>query len=71
MKAAVIFSVPMSTAKRFGWSWRSEDRAQGAAAPFASHADCVADAQRNGYTVGLDRLRTRSDLAATSFGKVP
>jgi hypothetical protein len=62
MKAAVIFSVPTSTARGAAWSWRSEDHTQDSAHSFPSHAECAIDAQRNGYTVGMDRMAVRSDL---------
>jgi hypothetical protein len=63
MKAAVIFSIPMTTAKRFAWRWRSEDHIRDSTRSFASYADCLTDANRNGYTVALARMEAsqRSD----------
>jgi hypothetical protein len=60
MKAAVIFSVPMSTAKPFVWRWRSQD-SQHSTQSFRFYADCVADAERNGYEAGLGRIEGHSD----------
>lgn len=66
MKNAVIFSIPMNVAKRYGWRWRSADHSQDSARCFSSYADCAADAAQNGYTVRLDRLEARSnDVAST------
>ena len=64
MKAAVIFSIPMITAKRFAWRWRSEDHIRDSTRSFASYADCVTDAKRNGYKVKLARIEAGSDLAS-------
>jgi hypothetical protein len=59
MKNAVVFYVPVDTGNGLAWKWRSEDGEREAAEPFASRADCVADAERNGYAVGRDRARSR------------
>jgi len=56
MKAAVIFSVPMSTSQRFAWRWRSEDYRQDSTESFRLYHLCVADAERNGYEVRLSRI---------------
>ncbi|MEA3157987.1 MAG: hypothetical protein QOK44_5576 [Betaproteobacteria bacterium] len=69
MKAAVIFCVPMITANGFAWRWRSEDHTEDSTHPFAYHADCVTDAERNGYMVGMDRMKARSDLVSGAAGK--
>ena len=52
----------MSTAKRFAWRWRSEDYTQDSKRSFAFYADCLADAERNGYTVEMGRIEARGDL---------
>ena len=62
MKAAVIFSVPMRTAKRFAWRWRSADHTRASTQSFRFYAECVADAERYGYKVELGRIEARSDL---------
>ena len=51
MKVAIAFSVPIATANGFGWRWRSEDYTRESSELFASYADCVADAERHGYTI--------------------
>ena len=64
MKAAVLFPVPVSKARRFAWRWRSADYAQDSKQSFAFYADCAADAERNGYKVELGRIEARSDLSS-------
>lgn len=64
MKAAVIFSVPMSMSQRFVWRWRSEDHTENSTQSFRFYADCTADAERNGYKVGLRRIVAGSKLAS-------
>jgi hypothetical protein len=64
MKVAIMFSIPTSTAKRFAWRWRSADHTQDCTQSFVLYADCIADAERNGYKVKLARVEARSDLAS-------
>ena len=68
MKAAVIFSIPIAMAKRFGWRWRSADHTEDSTRAFKSYPDCVADAKRNGYEVGLGHMEGHADLAS-GFGR--
>jgi hypothetical protein len=56
MKAAVIFSGPTSTSRRFAWRWRSEGDIHTSTESFRFYAECIADAERNGYEVGLRRI---------------
>jgi len=63
MKAAVIFSIPIATAKRFAWRWRSADYTQDSTRAFALFADCATDAERNGYKVVMARMKASTDLA--------
>jgi hypothetical protein len=70
MKVAVVYCVPVVTAKRFAWRWRSEDHTQGSTQSFKLYADCEADAKRNGYKVQMGRIEARSDLAAVRFGNL-
>ena len=51
MKTAIVFSVPMTTSRDFGWRWRAEDFAHESAEWFVFYRDCVADANRHGYSV--------------------
>jgi hypothetical protein len=53
MKVAIAFSVPIPTADRYGWRWRSEDYTRECTELFVFYADCVADAERHGYTIKL------------------
>ena len=69
MKAAVVFCVPMITTHRFAWRWRSEDHTEDSTQPFASYADCVTDAQRHGYKVGMDRMQPYSNRVGDSNRK--
>jgi hypothetical protein len=61
MKAAVIFSIPLRMKKGLGWQWRSVDHTQASTQSFQVYADCVTDAERNGYTVEADRVEARVD----------
>ncbi len=63
MKAAVIFSGPISTSQRFAWGWRSESDIQASAESFRFYAECIADAEHNGYAVALRRIGTISSAA--------
>ena len=51
MKAARIYSVPMTINRAFGWRWRAEDYSQESTDCFVFRKDCIADAKRNGYIV--------------------
>lgn len=51
MKAAIAFSVPITTAPGFGWRWRADDYKQESSEFFVFYYDCVADAQCHGYKV--------------------
>ena len=69
MKAAVIFSIPMTTAKRFAWRWRAEDHTKDSTRAFAFYADCVTDAQRNGYEIARARIAGSSNVASSVNAK--
>ena len=66
MKAAIVFSIPTTTTKRFAWRWRSEDDAQESARSFGFYADCAADAEHNGYKVRLGGAERRNDVSTVS-----
>jgi hypothetical protein len=53
VKVAIAFSVPITTADGYGWRWRSEDYTRECTELFVFYADCVADAERHGYTIKL------------------
>jgi hypothetical protein len=55
MKAAVVYTMRAKTAYGFVWKWRSSDFTKRSPLSFISHDDCVADAQRSGYTVAPPR----------------
>ena len=55
MKSADVYSVPAQTAHGFGWKWRASDRVKRSSLAFVTYEDCVADAQRSGYTVSPPR----------------
>jgi hypothetical protein len=63
MKTAVVFSIPMTTAKRFAWRWRSADHTQNSTRSFALYADCATDAERKGYKVAMARMEVSTDVA--------
>ena len=67
MKAAIIFSIPMRTAKRFAWRWRSEDDAMESGQAFGFYADCAADAERKGYKVRVGRIEGYR-ISSSAFG---
>jgi hypothetical protein len=66
VKIAVIFSVPMSTAKSFAWRWRAADYKQESTQSFSFYYECVANAERSGYKVELGRIEALSDLASVT-----
>jgi hypothetical protein len=51
MKYAAIYSVRSQTAHGFVWKWHSQDRVRRSTMAFVTYEDCVADAQKSGYTV--------------------
>ena len=51
MKSAEVYSVRAKTAHGFVWKWRSSDHAKSSTMAFVSFEDCVADAQKSGYSV--------------------
>jgi hypothetical protein len=51
MKVGIVFSVPIPTAPGVGWRWRSDDYQMESTEFFVFYADCIADAERNGYKV--------------------
>jgi hypothetical protein len=55
MKPADVYSVRARTAHGFVWKWRSKDRAKQSSMAFVSYEECVADAQKSGYTVSPAR----------------
>ena len=56
MKTAEVYSMRAQTAHGVVWKWRSDDRAKRSFLAFATYEDCVADAQKNGFSV--DPLRS-------------
>jgi hypothetical protein len=55
MKTAEVYSLRAQTAHGFVWKWRSSNRAKSSAMAFVTYEDCVADAQKSGYTVSPPR----------------
>jgi len=53
MKTAEIYSLRAQTAHGFVWKWRPINRAKSSSMAFVTYEDCVADAQKSGYTVSL------------------
>lgn len=51
MKSADVYSIRAQAARGFVWKWRSSDRARTSTLAFVAYEDCVADAQKSGYTV--------------------
>lgn len=51
MKSAEVYSVRAQAARGFVWKWRSSDRAKSSTLAFVTYEDCVADAQKSGYSV--------------------
>jgi len=51
MKSAEVYSVRAQTAHGFVWKWRSNDKGRASTMAFVSYEDCVADAQKSGYSV--------------------
>ena len=51
MKVAILFTIPITIAPGFGWKWRAQDSARESTELFVFYGDCVADAERHGYTV--------------------
>jgi hypothetical protein len=52
MKTAEVYSMRAQTAHGVVWKWRSDDRAKRSFLAFATYDDCVADARKNGFSVG-------------------
>jgi len=61
MKAAVLFSVPMTTSDDVCWRWRSADGTTDSPQSFSDYFDCFDNAQRNGYYV--EATLQRADVA--------
>jgi len=55
MKSAEVYSVRAQTAHGFVWKWRSTNSAKSSSIGFVTYEDCVADAQRSGYSVSPPR----------------
>ena len=55
MKSAQVYSMRAQTARGVVWKWRSTDRARHSAMAFVTYEDCVADAQKSGYSVETSR----------------
>jgi hypothetical protein len=51
MKSAEVYSVRAQTAHGFVWKWRPTNRVKNSSIAFVTYEDCVADAQKSGYTV--------------------
>jgi hypothetical protein len=63
MKAAVLFSVPMTTTASVCWRWRSVDGKTDSTQSFIDYYDCLENAQANGYHVVATPQRV--DIAPT------
>jgi len=59
MKSARLYSLRAQTAHGFVWKWRSDDHTKSSSMGFVIYEDCVADAQKSGYTVTAVRKPTR------------
>jgi hypothetical protein len=55
MKSAEVYSVRAQTAYGFVWKWRATNREKNSSIAFVTYEDCVADAQKSGYTVSSQR----------------
>ena len=55
MKTAEVYSMRAQTARGVVWKWRSDDRTKRSFLAFATYEDCVADAQKNGFSVAALR----------------
>lgn len=53
MKTAEMFTVPSGSAEGFVWRWRCADDNKESTQTFMRYHDCMADAQREGYSVAL------------------
>ena len=49
MKKAVIHSVSVGGANRFGWKWRAEDGSRQSADAFVYFYDCLQSAKKAGF----------------------
>jgi hypothetical protein len=47
------------TAHGFVWKWRPTNRVKSSSMAFVAYEECVADAQKSGYTVSPPRAHTR------------
>ena len=56
MKTAEVYSMRAQTAHGVVWKWRSTDRAKHSVLAFVAYEDCVADAQKNGFSVSALRV---------------
>jgi hypothetical protein len=57
MKSAEVYSMRAQTAHGFVWKWRPTTRAKSSSIAFVTYEDCVADAQKSGYTVAAPRTQ--------------
>jgi hypothetical protein len=55
MKSAEVYSMRAQTAHGFVWKWRPTNRVKSSSIGFVAYEDCVADAQKSGYTVAPQR----------------
>jgi hypothetical protein len=55
MKSAEVYSVRAQTARGFVWKWRPTNHVKNSSVGFVAYEDCVADAQKSGYTVSPPR----------------
>ena len=58
MKLAEVYSMRAQTAHGVVWRWRTNDRAASPSMAFVTYEDCLANAQKSGYTVAPLRSRT-------------
>ena len=61
MKAAVLFSVPMTTSGGVCWRWRAADWKAESTQAFVDYYDCLDNAQANGFHV--EATPQRADIA--------
>ena len=59
MKAAEVYSMRAQTAHGVVWKWRSTDRTKRSVLAFVAYEDCVADAQKNGFSASAPQASTR------------
>jgi hypothetical protein len=67
MKAATVTATPTGESSGFSWVWRCEADNVVRAGAFAFYYDCVADAQKHGYTVEVARAHGATAPGGVAF----